>query len=66
MPLPEWILSLHYMKAVLPIARDGRLRRNKLINLESAFARLINLFFYGLLQHVISTILKFFILILSM
>ena len=40
MPLPECTLSLHYMKAVLPIARDGHLRRNKLVNLKSAFARL--------------------------
>ena len=36
-PFREWTLSLHYMKAVLTIARDGHLRRN----LESALARLI-------------------------
>ena len=27
------------MSAVLPIARDGHLRRNSLVNLESTFAR---------------------------
>ena len=36
-PLPEGTLSLHYMSAVLPIARVRHLRRN----LQSAFARLI-------------------------
>ena len=30
-PLPEWILSLHYMAAVLPIARERHLRRNVLL-----------------------------------
>ena len=46
-PLREWTSSLHYLSAVLPIARDGRLRRNTLINLglESAFARLKMPFF---------------------
>ena len=32
------------MSAVLPIARDGHLRRNTLVNLKSAFARLTNKF----------------------
>ena len=36
-PLPEGTLSLHYVSAVLPIARVRHLRRN----LKSAFARLI-------------------------
>ena len=36
----KWTLSLHYISAVLPIARDGHLRRNTLVNLESV-ARLI-------------------------
>ena len=31
-PLPERTLSLHYMSAVLSIARDGYLRRNTLVN----------------------------------
>ena len=36
-PLPEGTLSLHYMSAVLPIARVRHLRRN----LQSASSRLI-------------------------
>ena len=40
-PSPEWTVSLKYMAAVLPIACDGHLRRNTLLNLESAFARLV-------------------------
>ena len=31
-PLPECTLSLHYMSAVLPIALEGHLRRNKQVN----------------------------------
>ena len=40
-PFPELTLSLHYDFAVLPIARDGHLRRNTLVNLQSAFTRRI-------------------------
>ena len=31
-PLPDITMSLHYVSAVLPIARDGHLRRNTLVN----------------------------------
>ena len=40
-PFPELKLSPHCMYAALPIARDGHLRRNTLVNLESAFTRLM-------------------------
>ena len=36
MPLHEGTLSLHYMSALLPIARDRHLRQNTPVNLESA------------------------------
>ena len=39
---PEWTLSPHCMYAALLIANDGHLRRNTLVNLESAFTRLMS------------------------
>ena len=39
--IPDRALSLHGVSAVLPVTRDGHLRRKTLVNLESAFARLI-------------------------
>ena len=38
--IPDRTLSLHYVSAVLPIVRDGHLKRNTLANIESPFARL--------------------------
>ena len=42
-PLCQWTSRLHYLSALLPIARDGHLRQNTLVNQESAFPRLISL-----------------------
>ena len=56
------------MSAVSPIARDGHLRRNTLVNLESSFARLNMCRLQDstlLLKFTAVTVLVIFFLVLS-